>query len=102
MTLRSINFFNRKKSFFASSTSDRAIFLRALRLVTSCSRRLSSASACLIWTLFFQEHYFPRYGIDSVEVGVAASLILFVVVSRLTKPSATQNLDVFFSKEGGG
>lgn len=59
-------------------------------------------SACLIWTLFFQEHYFPRYGIDSVEVGVAASLILFVVVSRLTKPSPTQNLDVFFSKEDGG
>jgi SSS family transporter len=55
-------------------------------------------TACLIWTLFFQEHYFPRYGIDSVEVGIAASLFLFVVVSKLTKPSLTQNLEVFFGK----
>jgi len=53
-------------------------------------------AACLLWTLFFQEHMFARYGIDSVEVGVGVSLLLFVVVSRLTKPSPTQNLDVFF------
>ncbi|MDX1577934.1 MAG: sodium/proline symporter [Gemmatimonadota bacterium] len=52
--------------------------------------------ACLVWTLFFQEHWFPRYGIDAVEVGVGTSLLLFVVVSRLTRPSPTQRLDVFF------
>ena len=32
-------------------TSDLAIFIRALRLTTCCSRLLSSAWACLIWTL---------------------------------------------------
>ena len=40
--------------------------------------------ACLLWELFAQERIFPRFGIDAVEVGVVTSLILFVVVSRLT------------------
>ncbi len=52
--------------------------------------------ACLVWTLGFQEHYFPRYGIDSVEVGVAVSLLLFIIVSKLTKPNPKQELNVFF------
>ncbi len=52
--------------------------------------------ACLLWELFAQEHLFPRFGIDAVEVGVVTSLVLFVVVSRLTKPSPTQQLEVFF------
>ncbi len=56
-------------------------------------------TACLIWTLFYQEHYFPLYGIDSVEVGVGVSLLLFIVVSRLTKPNPGQNLEVFFGKD---
>lgn len=54
--------------------------------------------ACLVWTLFYQEHYFPLYGIDSVEVGVFVSLILFVVVSKFTKPSPDQELEVFFGR----
>ena len=56
-------------------------------------------TACLIWTLFFQEHYFPLYGIDSVEVGVGISLLLFVIVSRMTKPHPKQNLSVFFARD---
>ena len=56
-------------------------------------------TACLIWTLFFQEHYFPAYGIDSVEVGVVISLLLFVIVSRMTKPHPEQNLSVFFARD---
>ncbi|MDH3734516.1 MAG: sodium/solute symporter [Gemmatimonadota bacterium] len=55
--------------------------------------------ACLVWTLFFQEHYFPRYGIDAVEVGVLCSLVLFVVVSKLTKPNPNQILEPFFGSE---
>ena len=56
-------------------------------------------TACLLWTLFYQEHYFPLIGVDSVEVGVGVSLLLFIVVSRLTKPNPEQNLEVFFGKE---
>ncbi|MDX1395902.1 MAG: sodium/solute symporter [Gemmatimonadota bacterium] len=52
--------------------------------------------ACLVWTLFFQEHYFPMYGIDSVEVGIAVSLLLFVVISMVTRPNPKQNLEPFF------
>jgi SSS family transporter len=55
--------------------------------------------ACLLWELFAQESLFPRFGIDAVEVGVVTSLILFVVVSRLTRPSPTQDLEVFFGEE---
>ena len=51
--------------------------------------------ACLVWSLTGQEG-FPRHGIDAVEVGVVTSLALFLVVSWLTRPSATQGLDVFF------
>ena len=52
--------------------------------------------ACLVWTLWFQEHYFPLYGIDSVELGVGASLILFIMVSLMTKPNPGQTLEPFF------
>lgn len=52
--------------------------------------------ACLIWELGFQATWFPRYGIDAVEVGVAVSLLLFVAVSKMTRPNPAQNLDVFF------
>jgi Na+/pantothenate symporter len=62
---------------------------------------LGGFTACLVWTLFFQEHLFPRYGIDSVEVGIGTSLILFVVVSRLTRPNPAQQLDVFFGGSPG-
>ena len=55
--------------------------------------------ACLAWTLFFQEYYFPLYGIDSVEPGVAVSLVLFIVVSKLTKPNPGQKLEVFFAEQ---
>jgi len=57
---------------------------------------LGGFTACLVWTLFLQARYFPLYGIDSVEVGIGISLLLFVVVSRLTSPNPMQNLDAFF------
>lgn len=57
--------------------------------------------ACLVWTLFFQETWFPRYGIDAVEVGVVTSLLLFVVVSRATRPSPGQDLAPFFEPRAG-
>ncbi len=57
---------------------------------------LGGFTACLAWELFAQATLFPRFGIDAVEVGVAVSLILFIVVSRLTRPSPTQDLAVFF------
>ncbi len=59
--------------------------------------------ACLVWELTWQEG-FSRHGIDAVEVGVATSLVLFVVVSRLTKPPAAKGLETFFgpNRTGGG
>lgn len=55
-------------------------------------------AACLAWTLTLQRS-FPTHGIDAVEVGVATSALLFVVVSRLTPPSPAASLAVFF--DGG-
>lgn len=52
-------------------------------------------AACLAWTLTLQRT-FAAHGIDAVEVGVATSAALFVVVSRLTPPTPTANLAVFF------
>ncbi len=57
--------------------------------------------ACLIWE-FTGQHGFASHGIDAVEVGVGTSLFLFVVVSKLTKPVAEQNLEIFFPKSGDG
>ena len=56
--------------------------------------------ACLIWELTGQ-HGFAQHGIDAVEVGVATSLVLFVVVSRFTKRVPAENLAVFFKKTNG-
>jgi len=56
---------------------------------------LTGFLACLVWSLTGQGG-FAAHGIDAVEVGVVTSLIAFVVVSRLTKPSPTQKLEVFF------
>ena len=51
--------------------------------------------ACLAWTFTLQRS-FAVHGIDAVEVGVATSALLFVVVSRLTPPTPAANLAVFF------
>jgi Na+/proline symporter len=53
--------------------------------------------ACLVWTLTLQRS-FATHGIDAVEVGVATSALLFVVVSRLTPPSPAANLAIFFDQ----
>src|SRR5688500_4333274 len=50
---------------------------------------------CLIWTLTLQRS-FASHGIDSVEVGVALSAVVFVLVSRMTRPTPAENLRVFF------
>jgi hypothetical protein len=52
-------------------------------------------AACLAWTFTLQRS-FATHGIDAVEVGVAMSALLFVVVSRLTPPTPAANLAVFF------
>jgi len=51
--------------------------------------------ACLVWE-FTGQGGFPVHGIDAVEVGVVTSLILFVLISRLTRPVPEENLKVFF------
>ncbi len=51
--------------------------------------------ACGIWE-FTGQRSFASHGIDAVEVGVAVSLVLFVVVSRFTRPVAEGQLAVFF------
>jgi SSS family transporter len=50
---------------------------------------------CLGWTFTLQRS-FASHGIDSVEVGVALSAITFVLVSRMTKPTPSKNLRIFF------
>lgn len=57
--------------------------------------------ACLVWE-FTGQRAFPRHGIDAVEVGVAASLFLFVLVSRFTRPAPQENLRVFFNEVSRG
>ena len=39
---------------------------------------------------------FASHGIDSVEVGVVLSAVVFIVVSRLTRPTPAENLRIFF------
>ena len=51
--------------------------------------------ACLIWE-FTGQRGFPVHGIDAVEVGVLTSLVLFLTVSRLTRPVPDENLRLFF------
>lgn len=51
--------------------------------------------ACLIWE-FTGQGGFAVHGIDAVEVGVVTSLVLFLVVSRFTRPVPKRNLDIFF------
>ena len=51
--------------------------------------------ACLIWE-FTGQRGFAAHGIDAVEVGVFTSLVLFVVVSRFTKPVPKSSLEIFF------
>lgn len=51
--------------------------------------------ACLAWELTGQ-HGFASHGVDAVEVGVATSLVAFVLVSRWTRPVPAENLRRFF------
>ena len=51
--------------------------------------------ACLAWG-FTGQRGFRSHGIDAVEVGVVASAILFVVVSRVTRPVSADNVAIFF------
>ncbi len=59
------------------------------------SAMLGGFLACLIWE-FTGQAGFASHGIDAVEVGVATSLILFVVVSRFTQPVPKANIGIFF------
>jgi Na+/proline symporter len=52
---------------------------------------------CLIWTFTLQRS-FASHGIDAVEVGVALSAVLFVVVSCRTPPTRAENLAIFFGR----
>jgi SSS family transporter len=61
------------------------------------SAMLGGFLACLIWE-FTGQRGFARHGIDAVEVGVGTSLLLFVVVSRFTKPVPAENLETFFGE----
>ena len=56
--------------------------------------------ACLAWELTGQ-HSFASHGIDAVEVGVVTSLVLFLIVSRYTKPVAAENIAIFFGPARG-
>jgi SSS family transporter len=54
--------------------------------------------ACLIWE-FTGQRGFATHGIDAVEVGVATSLVLFILVSRFTRPVPQENLRTFFTEK---
>jgi Na+/proline symporter len=56
---------------------------------------------CLAWTFTFQRS-FASHGIDAVEVGVALSAIVFIAVSRLTRPTPEENLAIFFAEPRAG
>jgi SSS family transporter len=53
--------------------------------------------ACLVWTVTGQRG-FVHHGIDAVEVGIAVSLALFLLVSRYTRPVPEENLSTFFDR----
>jgi SSS family transporter len=59
------------------------------------SAMLGGFLACLVWE-FTGQRGFASHGIDAVEVGVVTSLVLFVTVSRVTKPVPEKNLRTFF------
>jgi SSS family transporter len=50
---------------------------------------------CLIWTFTLQRS-FATHGIDSAEVGVVLSALVFIIVSRRTRPTPEKNLEIFF------
>jgi Na+/proline symporter len=50
---------------------------------------------CLIWTFTLQRS-FATHGIDSAEVGVVLSALVFIIVSRQTRPTPDKNLEIFF------
>lgn len=56
--------------------------------------------ACLVWT-FTGQRGFAHHGIDAVEVGIAVSLALFLLVSRYTRPVPRENLAIFFDRPPG-
>jgi Na+/proline symporter len=51
--------------------------------------------ACLLWE-FTGQRGFGRHGVDAVEVGVLVSCVLFLLVSRFTRPVPASNLAIFF------
>ncbi|MBI4520234.1 MAG: sodium/solute symporter [Gemmatimonadetes bacterium] len=53
--------------------------------------------ACLVWE-FTGQAGFARHGIDAVEVGVVTSVVLFVLVSKVTRPPPQESLRVFFER----
>jgi SSS family transporter len=59
------------------------------------SAMLGGFLACLVWE-FTGQRGFGTHGIDAVEVGVVTSLVLFVTISRVTKPVPDENLKTFF------
>jgi Na+/proline symporter len=52
---------------------------------------------CLIWTFTLQRS-FATHGIDSAEVGVVLSAVVFILVSRATPPTPDANLKIFFDR----
>jgi SSS family transporter len=56
---------------------------------------LAGFAGCLLWTFTFQRNI-ETHGIDSVEVGVVLSALVFVLVSRRTPPTPEANLRIFF------
>ena len=50
---------------------------------------------CLLWTFTLQRS-FATHGIDSAEVGVVLSALVFIIVSRRTRPTPDKNLEIFF------
>lgn len=59
------------------------------------SAMLGGFLACLVWE-FTGQRGFASHGIDAVEVGVLTSLVLFLVVSRYTRPPPRENIETFF------
>ena len=56
---------------------------------------LGGFMACLAWELTGQRG-FADHGIDAVEVGVASSIVLYLLVSRFTTPVPLKNKKLFF------
>lgn len=54
---------------------------------------VGGAATCIGWSLVRRP---APLGLDPAEVGVAASLLLFVLVSQVTAPVAAQRLGRFF------